>query len=1532
MSVAIGLIVTYSAFAGGGKAGEFTTGCEEDYNSTWFSCDENGLAFVYYKITDKNAAPNSFDFPVQSNYLGGANIVGCKDYGGFWILSYITSLYGEKWITTGKGWIWNNMAGPGNHDAVGTWQQSNAYGRNSQAWWKYARDDGYKYTNTDFPIYDKSKKPTFGNIGARSFSYLQDNYGNYDANKLVLTPNITPGDFVLGWKDGSGTIKPFASLEKTAPKAKVSQYLQDTIKKYPNMKFYDENGGLLKGEIDPTKVSWFCSDISGSEHTFSASSSGYAIEGDKSNTDTNYKHLGSNKTTVVINKETTKVKIVHTIKHESGSSGESLAAKYLINGSSAGLRENKDGTSSDVYPVNDGSKMKTTSTKKAAGESYPSISKVATIGVEPGQKKEAYSTIYTMRKYDGSYSNPGGPGRYSIFLYRPPAYFNAKIQVSASGVSGCSGATSTTSAGETSRTCSVKDGKYTVTFGNYVTRNDTNSNGTAGGSVKSAYTIESVNGNNSSSSVTLANKKSSKSINNKIENQTLDFGESKTYSNKLTYDSEVNYDNNKNKAYTTRASVGPLKVKVSRESAKFKAEASIKNDNTELSSSTVYLTDGIAKLKFGGIFSRDPNEHAGGSKEASYRNVKVYIREGNVSKYSDSATHTTGAIAENGNISKTFPYSINGGTAGNNLNIELNLNYGETKTVCVSFEYAKEYAKSSKYSDYTTATKCVKFKRPDARCIDENSDIARAYDFGIDKGRNIARIKAYGFNADYNLVTDWTHINTENNEWTKDSSFPNNRIARRSQLVLRPDYRIRFDYQVCGGALFPIMYHNVGEYSMDFEISGTRVGYTTPDVKEAIRRYTPVAGKTSYSTFFKGSDGEMETDSNNKYLFPEDVTKNSNPVKNPVKLFTRKEARDSRVVHNDEYYDASKTKYFLKADLLQGRNGWTSSKWTELVRDNYFSFEASSPTGNKRYEGSLVSGGSNNDGYVINNRIDNTHTEEMLDVGKTIAQQISWYDVAYVAGASPQASNMVRTAEAKIAIPYNYELITNIQAPKNGVAYSGDSISFTPEVRVAQRKNLEISSNSSSNFPDSEKTYATITKNTHYELKMYVKDTSYNRMISSKTVRFNKDGKTEGTIDAPEKIVAPFTIPETLNGYTLKAGDKLCVDFTVWPMDSHDLYKKGNLPGHIKEAMSEDGTTRETRTACVTIAKRPTMSVESSNVYSRSGYKTTAYVKKYITNGADYLFGSWSEYGVFGKVSLDNMLMTSGASLGYVADSSNSQLKNINDVRDNVPVTSNSSGSGSSSKVAFDRPTGDAYCRYMTQTFANNDCKSDNNSSKVGGVSAKTFVDRLNNDYKSAATKTVSDLSPNTVANSDIITKGSSKMIAVKKDGDAELTGIPDMNSIGVNTIVYNVTNNSGTATININGNIEPNGNYDAEATMEDIADVKKIIIFADNVNIAKNVEHIDATIIAKKLNTCTGYSVGGKLQECGKQLIFSSPVIVSQSLELLRSYGAEDGKGTIKRAEIFNLSPETYFWTFFEMSSRRQAVTTYQRELPARY
>ena len=579
-----------------------------------------------------------------------------------------------------------------------------------------------------------------------------------------------------------------------------------------------------------------------------------------------------------------------------------------------------------------------------------------------------------------------------------------------------------------------------------------------------------------------------------------------------------------------------------------------------------------------------------------------------------------------------------------------------------------------------------------------------------------------------------------------------------------------------------------------------------------------------------------------------------------------------------------------------------------------------------------------------NNRV------KTLDTGHTITQSLTWTNLGYDNGVKSGGNEV--TATASVVVPYNYQLAPFVEnSGSSRVAYLGESTTMSPGIVVKARKNVALGANSAP--------YATITKPTQINVKYYFRTASgaliaeYGVPNSSKSdFRLNQNGLLGGNgsdnatasslVDngGTRLNAVSFVVPD--DG-SVNVGDKVCVELSAYPADSHDLPNdsivNGAGVGNIALQEGSNSGTWLTAASCITIAKKPTMSVESSNAYSATKYDTASYLKQ--QNNQDYRYGSWSEYGVFGRVRTDNSssLFASGAALGY-SRAGYPASRAANDVRaengvDNVATRQNSNN-----------------CTFMTQTFANADCNSGNTS--IGGVMATQYEQRIKERYgSSAGTFDVTGLGTKNYDGStyyDVSGYGGSDVISspsgvIRFDSKKNLyiNALPNVTDAQIaengierpnRTIVYSLPNNN----IVIDGNIGYDGG--AKSTIDALA---QTIIIAKKVLITDRPTYINAVIIADEVNTCgfvgaTKVSIGERgsasvisQNQCSQALRFDAPV-VTKKLVLNRTAGAGHGVASIVRAEIFNLNMANYLWSFNQMSRLSQATTTYLREIPTRY
>ncbi len=506
---------------------------------------------------------------------------------------------------------------------------------------------------------------------------------------------------------------------------------------------------------------------------------------------------------------------------------------------------------------------------------------------------------------------------------------------------------------------------------------------------------------------------------------------------------------------------------------------------------------------------------------------------------------------------------------------------------------------------------------------------------------------------------------------------------------------------------------------------------------------------------------------------------------------------------------------------------------------------------------------------------------------------------------------------------YNYELKPYVTNRATKAAYIGSSITMEPGVVVAMRRDTLLSDDDDSN------TYATITKETEVKYSYWFTDAAGNLKGSVQEVRetenrrFNdENGLYVKFLEDTEEPLEDVTI-EISDSQAV--GDRVCVELSVYPFESHD--GTNNIPVSYKE--TSDISTRRATASCLPIAKRPTMSVESSNAYSATNIHTLSYGKK--IGSTIYNFGSWSEYGVFGHMN-KNTLMASGAALGYSRNGYTGG-KTLNAMRNNP---------GDDGSVSTDNNSNE--CTFMTQTFANAECKQSNTAMAIGDVTANQYRDRMVERYRDTDSVTlagvpqkqfgglqyadVSNIDPTLTA----FYKERLGFTSIKATS-LYLSKTPkfsDDDHVHNHTIVYHATN------LVIDGDL----NVETAKPMSAPRDLTGVIIIADNVYVTDRTTYINATIIANELNTCAFRSAnpGSKLRMsdlsstvCNKSVVFDQPVITKR-LILNRTAGANSGTGSIVRAEVFNLNSGNFLWSFNQMSRYSQAITTFARELPPRY
>ena len=347
-----------------------------------------------------------------------------------------------------------------------------------------------------------------------------------------------------------------------------------------------------------------------------------------------------------------------------------------------------------------------------------------------------------------------------------------------------------------------------------------------------------------------------------------------------------------------------------------------------------------------------------------------------------------------------------------------------------------------------------------------------------------------------------------------------------------------------------------------------------------------------------------------------------------------------------------------------------------------------------------------------------TNLTQSLDVGRSLSEEIRWTNmrVSDVHTATIKAEN---SHIALARVPYNYTAEPYLinQSTPTGTVQIGGKMTTTPGIVVYPRKNCAFingfydgtmtNDNVCKNAPDNPlATYATITKPTTVKFDITVKGPTTDLYFKgpSIVVRANIKSNLQGTAQNTSLSLNAgghrfdknlvFDVPNNI-----QPGDQVCIKMTITPADSHnspdkqrvygasqvytdseDKYSYDKVFWALRDTYNDLPTghgyalSTATATTCSTAVKRPNMSAEDSNLYSATNISTSVVARHNLVSyfdeahsevrwkaGTEYLFGSWSEYAIFGKVvtgngtssseSVSRLGTGSGAAYGYPQNS-----------------------------------------------------------------------------------------------------------------------------------------------------------------------------------------------------------------------------------------------------------------------------------------
>lgn len=581
------------------------------------------------------------------------------------------------------------------------------------------------------------------------------------------------------------------------------------------------------------------------------------------------------------------------------------------------------------------------------------------------------------------------------------------------------------------------------------------------------------------------------------------------------------------------------------------------------------------------------------------------------------------------------------------------------------------------------------------------------------------------------------------------------------------------------------------------------------------------------------------------------------------------------------------------------------------------------------------------------------------DVGSIISQKLSWNALS-ITNRNRVTSNNNRTSTANVKIPYNYKIKVTANETDNNIrnVIAGTSLSLNMKLNVLTRKNSLVQTGA----------YSTHTKPTTYRIyQWYVAaDTSISSIKSSlgtaitggggyynrndigagKTVIAKSNSQVSIT-DAISNIAANINIDRNIS-----IGTKVCIAASVFPADSH------NNPSSADAGLLDQNPALTSNTAgayyyiseptCYTVSKKPSFAVKGSGLYAYAGAESSL-MRRTIGNGENYGFNSWSEYSI---VSSKNILgVGSGASYW---------------------------GGAKESSVSGGRA-----CYFSSLTIANESCRDN----KVGETllknyqasSPQSFKEQIMTRYISntnSAGRTLKDYKGKTIdlagtcvynnnsgryeapagANFDCLSNGTKISYS---SGNLTVSGGSTLTNYCMSAALTDY--DSRTSVIYVKGTLTIDANFyygdklnNGTCLYHDqvygsMHKMPQQIIIANKVIFNQRVTNYDGWVIADTVETCnvsaTDKNNGISANNCNQQLTFNGPVI-TRYLHLYRTYGGgsnstvrsvydnnNNNKGIVAApAEIFNIGPETYLWSYQQATRYSQAFTTYQRELPVRY
>ncbi len=495
--------------------------------------------------------------------------------------------------------------------------------------------------------------------------------------------------------------------------------------------------------------------------------------------------------------------------------------------------------------------------------------------------------------------------------------------------------------------------------------------------------------------------------------------------------------------------------------------------------------------------------------------------------------------------------------------------------------------------------------------------------------------------------------------------------------------------------------------------------------------------------------------------------------------------------------------------------------------------------------------------------------------------------------ANVSTASKSQTASAKV--PFNFENTTEIDGTTGTTLNAGEVKALNVKLITSPRQNNTLNGR-----------YATKVPGALYKLEI-CRDNSCT-WTSAKSTTLNSAGNAAGS-----NISQPYSI----NIPDAPAGTKLCFRSAVYPKNSGT---DTNLLANYYNS-SDNNSWAYSSQVCYDIVKKPSLQVWGGNIYTNGSITTSVTIKNNLSgytnhslegsSSDNYVFGSWGELGVIANGIVRGF--ASGASTGYSAHRSGTLVPNpLGGINNNSPLASNPGGTRKTS-----------LCNLSPLTFANSPCTPNT----AGSLMSFTITSGTNSDKSAIIDKYIyNEVNTHGIVTLNDPTK--QKTDSVYYYGSNLGLTLPSSTIAKATTQVVHSTRD-----ISITGDLTYEGPYNNYDQMP------KLVIYAENnINIACNVNRIDAIIIAEKtVKTCSDSTDLNSIAN-SRQLLINGTIIAG-SLEPNRTYGAATGANSIVPAEIINFDSSLYMWGSNESSTTSSETTaapdlynTYRKELSPRY